>query len=135
MGTFRALILTIAMICGLTACADSKESSPVNQDPVSQDNKPAASPASAVYTGTIVYKTFEGGFFAFISTDNKRYTLRHLPRAYRLDGLIVEITGSVNKDIITTTQFGDLLEVDAVKVLDDSHARPPESGPRKLKSL
>jgi len=25
--------------------------------------------------------------------------------------------------------------VDAVKVLDDSRARPPESGPRKLKSL
>ena len=102
---------------------------------MNKDNEPTASPASAVYTGTIVYKTFEGGFFAFISTDNKRYTLRHLPESYRLDGLIVEITGSVNKDIITTTQFGDLLEVDAVKVLDDSHARPPESGPRKLKSL
>ena len=130
MGIFRTLLLTIAMACGLIACADSKESSPVNKD-----NEPTASPASAVYTGTIVYKTFEGGFFAFISTDNKRYTLRHLPESYRLDGLIVEITGSVNKDIITTTQFGDLLEVDAVKVLDDSHARPPESGPRKLKSL
>ena len=130
MGIFRTLLLTIAMACGLTACADSKESSPVNQD-----NAPTTSQASAVYTGTIVYKTFEGGFFAFISTDNKRYTLRHLPKAYRLDGLIVEITGSVNKDIITTTQFGDLLEVDTVKVLDDSHARPPESGPRKLKSL
>lgn len=130
MGTFRALLLTIAMAYGLTACADSKETSPVNHD-----NEPATSAASAVYTGTIVYKTFEGGFFAFISTDNKRYTLRHLPESYRLDGLIVEITGSVNKDIITTTQFGDLLEVDTVKVLDDSHARPPESGPRKLKSL
>ena len=130
MGTIRALLLTLTMAYGLTACADSKETSPVNQD-----NAPTTNQASAVYTGTIVYKTFEGGFFAFISTDNKRYTLRHLPKAYRLDGLIVEITGSVNKDIITTTQFGDLLEVDAVKVLDDSHARPPESGPRKLKSL
>lgn len=135
METFRALLLTIAMAYGLTACADSKETSPVKQDPVSQDHKPATSATSTVYTGTIVYKTFEGGFFAFISTDNKRYTLRHLPESYRLDGLIVEITGSVNKDIITTTQFGDLLEVDTVKVLDDSHARPPESGPRKLKSL
>ena len=135
MGTFRALLLTIAMAYGLTACADSKETSPVKQDPVSQDHKPATSAASAVYTGTIVYKTFEGGFFALISTDNKRFTLRHLPEDYRLDGLIVEITGSVNKNIITTTQFGDLLEVDAVKVLDDSRARPPESGPRKLKSL
>ncbi|MCP4863303.1 MAG: hypothetical protein SWN10_12485 [Pseudomonadota bacterium] len=130
METIRALLLTLAMAYGLTACADSKETSPVNQD-----NAPTTNQASAVYTGTIVYKTFEGGFFAFISTDNKRYTLRHLPKAYRLDGLIVEITGSVNKDIITTTQFGDLLEVDTVKVLDDSHARPPESGPRKLKSL
>ena len=92
MGIFRTLLLTIAMACGLIACADSKESSPVNKD-----NEPTASPASAVYTGTIVYKTFEGGFFALISTDNKRFTLRHLPEDYRLDGLIVEITGSVNK--------------------------------------
>ena len=80
-------------------------------------------------------KPLKAVFFALISTDNKRFTLRHLPEDYRLDGLIVEITGSVNKKIITTTQFGDLLEVDAVKVLDDSRARPPESGPRKLKSL
>ena len=58
MGIFRTLLLTIAMACGLIACADSKESSPVNKD-----NEPTASPASAVYTGTIVYKTFEGGFF------------------------------------------------------------------------
>ena len=102
---------------------------------MNQDNAPTTSQASTVYTGTIVYKTFEGGFFAFISTDNKRYTLRHLSKEYRLDGLVVEITGRVNSDIITTTQFGDLLEVDTVKVLDDSHARPPASGPRKLKSL
>lgn len=130
MRTLSAVLLIIAMAGGLWACADSKESSPVNKE-----NAMSSAQATTVFTGTIVYKQFEGGFFALLTNDNQRYTLRHLPTAYRLDGLVVEINGSVNKDIITTTQFGELLEVDTVKVLDDSHASPPKTGPRKLKSL
>lgn len=130
MRILSAVLLIIAMAGGLSACADSKESSPVNKE-----NAMSSAQATTVFTGTIVYKQFEGGFFALLTNDNQRYTLRHLPTAYRLDGLVVEINGSVNKDIITTTQFGELLEVNTVKVLDDSHASPPKTGPRKLKSL
>lgn len=102
---------------------------------MNNDNKVSSEQATEHFTGTIVYKNLEGGFFALLTKDNQRFTLRHLPNAYRLDGLVVEINGRINKDVLTMTQFGELLEVKEVKVLDDSQAAPPESGPRKLKSL
>lgn len=125
---FLFALLTVSV---LTACAEGKDANTMKTEP--QQQQMATNNNS--YTGTIVYKELEGGFFALITNDNQRFTLRHLPAEFRLDGLIVEIQGSVNKDIVTFTQFGEPLDVNAVTVLDDSHARPPAAGPKKLKSL
>ncbi|BFT30722.1 hypothetical protein D210916BOD24_18980 [Alteromonas sp. D210916BOD_24] len=71
-------------------------------------------------TGTIIYKELEGGFYAFVSNDGERYTLHGLNEAYQQNGLIVEIEGIVTPDIITFTQFGTVLQVKNIKVLDAS---------------
>lgn len=123
-------LLALLSVSGLTACAEGKDANTTKTEPPEQ-----MTTNDKLYTGTIIYKQLEGGFFALITNDNQRFTLRHLPAEFRLDGLIVEIQGSVNKDIVTFTQFGEPLDVSSVTVLDDSHARPPEASPKKLKSL
>lgn len=87
------------------------------------------------FTGTIVFKRIEGGFFAFIANDNQRYTLRKLPVEYQLDGLVVTLTGSINTAMVTTTQFGQVLEVSSVEILDGSKAQKPTHSPKKLQHL
>ncbi|NVK56476.1 MAG: hypothetical protein HWE26_12755 [Alteromonadaceae bacterium] len=125
----------LLLTSGLMACSDAAEQ-PTMTTP--QENDTAQQEQATVqqhFRGTIVYKTIEGGFFALITTDNQRYTLRRLPAEFRLDGLEVEIKGSINHDMMTFTQFGELLDVKSVTVVDDSHAKPPFSSTQKLKSL
>ncbi|MDC8830557.1 hypothetical protein [Alteromonas gilva] len=128
----------VLITCGLWACNDSPEqaehttmSNPTEYEPDKQEQ--ATAPQH--FRGTIVYKSIEGGFFALITDDNQRYTLRKLPAEYRLDGAVVEVVGSINHDMLTVTQFGELLEVESVTVIDKSHVKTPPTTKHQLKSL
>ena len=70
--------------------------------------------------GSIIYKDLEGGFYAFIAENGDRYTLHGLDETYQKNGLIVEIKGTPKPDLMTFTQFGTVLQVSSVKVLDTS---------------
>lgn len=124
----------LAGIMLISACVNSQEQTMANRE-----STPNASiekkTINTTVTGTVLYKQLEGGFFALISNDNKYYTLRKLPEEFKLEGLVVEISGVINKDIITFTQFGELLEVESVKVIDNSNAKAPDLSAPKLKRL
>ena len=79
------------------------------------------------YTGTIVYKHLEGGFFALHTHKGRKYTLKGLQPAYRRNGLVAEVSGVVDESAITFTQYGKLLIVKSVVTLDDSHAKAAKS--------
>jgi hypothetical protein len=75
---------------------------------------------SVTLKGSIIYKELEGGFFAFITESGDRFTLHGLDEDYHQNGLIVEIEGVTKPEMMTITQFGTVLEVLNVKVLDTS---------------
>ena len=75
---------------------------------------------SVTLKGSIIYKELEGGFFAFITESGDRFTLHGLDEEYHQNGLIVEIEGVTKPEMMTITQFGTVLEVLNVKVLDTS---------------
>ncbi|WP_147291801.1 hypothetical protein [Alteromonas aestuariivivens] len=78
-------------------------------------------------TGTIVYKTMEGGFYAFEAENGKHYTLQGLDNSYRRNGLKVMITGMALPDVMTFTQYGTVFKITSIEVLDDSQVTPPPS--------
>lgn len=73
-----------------------------------------------ILTGQILYKTFEGGFYGFEANDGQKYTPSGLSEEHRKHGLIVEMKVTPLTDRMTTTQFGTLVKVLEVKVLDAS---------------
>jgi uncharacterized protein YdeI (BOF family) len=75
---------------------------------------------SVTLKGSIIFKELEGGFFAFITENGDRFTLHGLDKKYHQNGLIVEIEGVTKPEMMTITQFGTVLEVQNVKVLDTS---------------
>lgn len=90
-------------------------------EPVAQGEVREASDKKQVtLTGAIFYKELEGGFYAFITDDGGRYTLHGLDSVFQKNGLRVEITGLPKPDMMTITQFGTVLEVIHVEVLDAS---------------
>lgn len=77
--------------------------------------------------GTIVFKPQEGGFFGFDADDGKKYLPNGLKEKYRRHGLMVEMTGEINMQMVTFQQYGPVLMVKSVKILDESKAKPKPS--------
>ena len=122
-------IITIASIPIFSACSSDKPvESPRSGSEMNtnqQDDTPNVK--YVTYTGTIVYKNLEGGFFALHTHKGQKYTLKGLQPAYRRDGLIVEVSGVVDESAITFTQYGKLLVVKSVVTIDDSQAKAAKS--------
>lgn len=72
-------------------------------------------------TGTIVFKNIEGGIIGLETKDGKKYTPRNLKPQHRRPGLVLEVTGVINEDLLSYKQYGQMLEVKSVKVIDDSN--------------
>jgi len=89
---------------------------PVTQAEAVEDN----AKDEVTMKGSIIYKDLEGGFYAFIAENGDRYTLHGLDETYQKNGLIVEVKGTPKPDMMTFTQFGTVLQVTSVKVLDTS---------------
>jgi hypothetical protein len=127
--------LSIALL-GLSACGANSAGTLANKDELSaiqenthknqmnvskQDtNKQKKAANMLTLQGQIVYQTMEGGFFSFIANDGGKYTPMQLPKAHQQHGLIVELQAQVLHDVITTTQFGQVIKVIDVKVIDES---------------
>jgi len=89
---------------------------PVTQAEAVEDN----AKGEMTMKGSIIYKDLEGGFYAFIAENGDRYTLHGLDETYQKNGLVVEVKGTPKSDMMTFTQFGTVLQVSSVKVLDTS---------------
>lgn len=85
--------------------------------------------ATITVSGIIEYKTFEGGFFAFIANDGRQFTPQGLEEQYRQHGLLVTLTGKPMPDVMTITQFGTAFKVEAVTEVDDSNVKTTASKP------
>lgn len=93
-------------------------------DPVTQlEAKENSEKHEVTLTGTILYKDLEGGFYAFITENGKHYTPHGLDETYRKNGLLVEIKGITKPNIMTTTQFGTVLQVTSVKVISSENVK------------
>jgi hypothetical protein len=69
-------------------------------------------------TGQIRYLEFEGGFYGFIANNGDKYMPSGLKNEYRRNGLIVEMKVEPIPDMMTIQQFGILVKVLEIKVID-----------------
>ena len=86
-------------------------------------------PKMITLRGTVRYKNFEGGFWGLDGNDGNKYQPSGLNKALLVEGMIVEVTGIIEDDehLMTLQQYGKILTVKQSKMIDDSHARTPNS--------
>ena len=77
---------------------------------------------SQTMTGTIVYKELEGGFYAFVASTGENFILTGINPDYIKTGIVLEISGTPKPDVMTTTMFGTVFEVEHAIVVDDTNA-------------
>ncbi len=129
----------LALLLTVSACSDDEPNADIKKDmtmtekdtkkpsndliaKTAEQKRLSASdaPSEVTLTGTIVYKEMEGGFYAFIAENGERYTLRKLDKKFHRNGLIVKVTGMPMPDVMTITQYGTVLQVKSVEILDAS---------------
>jgi len=65
----------------------------------------------ATYRGTIKKNDLEGGFWELVCEDNSRYQLRGGSDELRVEGLAVEIEGSVDREAFGIGMTGTHLDI------------------------
>jgi inhibitor of cysteine peptidase len=77
-----------------------------------------AGPAGTVsFAGTVVYKDFEGGFYAIDADDGSAYDPVDLPREFTVDGLRVQVTARVRDDLASFHMYGRIIEIISISRL------------------
>ena len=108
--------------------ADDKPKHSVKPKTAQQEKiSPSKGMDKVTLTGTIVHKEMEGGFYAFIAENGDRYTLQKLDKKFHRNGLIVKVTGMPKPDLMTTTQYGTVMQVEDIEILDASRVIGNES--------
>ena len=64
-----------------------------------------------IVTGTVVYLSFEGGFYGIKGDDGRHYDPVNLPQDFRVDGLRVRFGAKELKDMSSYHQWGVLVEL------------------------
>jgi len=62
-------------------------------------------------TGTVKYVTIEGGFFAIVGDDGRKYDPVNLPDDLKKDGLKVQGTARLKEDAISIHMYGPIIEI------------------------
>lgn len=61
--------------------------------------------------GEVRFINLEGGFYGIIGSDGKNYYPVNLSNEFKIDGIKVKFEGRIRKDLITTTVWGETLEI------------------------
>jgi hypothetical protein len=67
-------------------------------------------------TGTIIYLSFEGGFYGIVSDDGNGYDPINLPPKFEIVGLRVEFVGEV-LDLYSIHMWGIIIRILSIKII------------------
>lgn len=143
MNLYKIITPFILTVCLITACGTSQNSS--DEAPAEFDasktssnittkalaendtiNKGQQDKNKMTLTGQVLYQDFEGGFYGFIAKNGDKYQPIGLGKAYRQHGLVIQIEAHEMPDMASTQQFGKIIKVLSVKVIDDTKVKPSD---------
>ncbi|GAB5383620.1 MAG: hypothetical protein Alis3KO_07430 [Aliiglaciecola sp.] len=119
-----ATLISIAVMgCSGTNTAPAQDAAKSQKQPITE-NKNNEEQKMITVTGTIRFKTIEGGFFALDGHNGEKYMPHGMDKSLLKDGMVVEVKGIIMKDMMTFQQYGEVLKVTDSKMVDDSNVKP-----------
>lgn len=116
------IALPLIVACQAESNTPSQTQNAANQ--ASEDMNTQASEKETIrFTAEVVFKNLEGGFFALIAKDGSKYQPMGLAQEFRRHGLIVEVEAEKVTDMVTYQQFGTLVRILNISILDESGVR------------
>ncbi|PKH99946.1 hypothetical protein [Glaciecola sp. 33A] len=124
----RLLLLTAALSGCSSENTDKAENTPEDKviEQLLSNDMPKVSSDTAellVLKGQVLFQQMEGGFFGFIDENGNKYTPIGMSKADLRHGLVIQLSGKLLPNMLTTTQFGEVIKVESVVILDASNAQ------------
>jgi len=66
---------------------------------------------------TVTYLNFEGGFYGLVTKDGEKLLPMNMKNDFRQHGAIVKVRGHIQKDILTTQQWGTPFKIAEIKLI------------------
>ncbi|MGQ8365650.1 hypothetical protein [Glaciecola sp. 1036] len=121
----------LILVMGVYGCDSTEvnstsnvEATKTSSESISAETQDKGSTDMFELEGKIEYKDIEGGFYAFIGKDGSKFTPFNLDAQFRQNGLVVRIKAEVMEDMMTTTQFGKLIKIHDISIVDSSRVTP-----------
>ncbi|MDF2179383.1 hypothetical protein P2G88_14100 [Aliiglaciecola sp. CAU 1673] len=124
---------TIAMVLVLLGCQQELSQAPTSESgdtPVKESSLSDTSKTTPTVKGSdkqvirivgeVRYLDLEGGFFAIYDKRGKAYYPLNLAKEFKRHGLIVEIEGRLEPDVMTIQQHGTPVRVLNINIVDDT---------------
>lgn len=89
-------------------------------------SEPKQANQQMILKGQILYQHMEGGFYGFIAQNGDKYMPTGLSDEFRKDGLVVELKVELMSDTLAIQQFGKVIKIVEIKVLDTSKVSNPD---------
>lgn len=64
-----------------------------------------------IIEGTIQYKTVEGGFWAMVDSQNKKWRFTNLPTSFQQEGLVTKLSVKLVDEAVSFIMWGKPVEV------------------------
>ncbi len=132
--------IPVLLVFAIAAC-NSEESTPTVTADEQTDSaveapvteiKEVKEDATMTLSGQIEFKPFEGGFYAFIGDDGSKWVLHGLDKQYHRHALRLTVTGTPMPDMMTTTQFGTVMQVESISNVDESGVTKRPASPDEM---
>lgn len=75
---------------------------------------------NVIFRGTIMYLSFEGGFYGILSDGEIPYDPMNLPEELEEDGLRVFVIAKLRRDLGSFHLWGSIIEIRSIRVLDNN---------------
>lgn len=69
--------------------------------------------------GTVVYLTFEGGFWGIVGDDGEHYDPVNLDSEFRVNGLRVYFEVKIRRDLVSFHMWGKIVEILKIQKIAD----------------
>jgi hypothetical protein len=122
------LLLLTAVLSGCSSENTDKTENTPEENVIEQtlsngmQKSPSDTAELLVLKGQVLFQQMEGGFFGFIDEDGNKYTPIGMNKTDLRHGLVIQLRGKLLPNVLTSTQFGEVINVESVVILDESNA-------------
>ena len=116
----RLAVVLFGLIWTLSGCSAPEPDMSEPEQPAEEQQPEDVILSKKVITATVTFIDLEGGFYGLMTEDGEKLLPSNLPKEFLKDGTVIQFHATTLKDMQSIHQWGTLVEVKDVKLVQSS---------------